>query len=245
MYLPSLTQRRTLAIDGATWEVDAEAPLGHARRAELAPPTQARFQLERDALAPTFAAALDRARALARRPATLDGVAVTLRLDRGEVWYQDDDEQDGSFAFTAAPLAPLAWQCDCTDAALVAALQAAGRALEPLAIRADAIDVTERYYVFRVWQIGCLGALVDRHDARVVVMGSGLDEALWMWGAARGLTEPGTVTIAAAHDPDAWPPLRRALGLLAEDMPPIDVAIDWRAIAPLHAAGDRVAWSLR
>lgn len=106
---------------------------------------------------------------------------------------------------------------------------------------------TDRYYLFRCWQIGCLGALVDRRDSRVVVMGSAFPEEAWLWGHEHGLTTHAVfeIVIEALRDPTAWRPLCRGLGLRIDDDLPLVVTVDWRCIDPLYTAGDAVRWSLR
>jgi len=129
------------------------------------------------------------------------------------------------------------------------------------AVVLDRIRDSERYWVFRVRQIGCLGIVVDKKSGLATALGSQWDLDTWLWGYDRGLVtakDEGVhfdLTVTKVID------YERAVALLKKlrISPPegrraalqrlprtFERAVDWRATQRLkNETGGVFEWSIR
>lgn len=129
------------------------------------------------------------------------------------------------------------------------------------AVVLDRIRDGERYWVFRVRQVGCLGIVVDKKSGVATALGSLWDLDTWLWGYDRGLV---TATVERVHfDLTVTKVIdyERAVALLKKlrISPPegrraalqrlprtFEGAVDWRATQRLkNETGGVFEWSVR
>jgi hypothetical protein len=125
----------------------------------------------------------------------------------------------------------------------------------------DVADVreTERYWVFPVHRIGCIGVVVEKSDGRATRFGSNWDLDTWIWGYDRGLVteEPVDLIITAVLDPVEAGRLLDELHIggkrreqrreVLRELPAVlPASVNWMAIGPLHRdAGRSLRWEAR
>jgi hypothetical protein len=63
----------------------------------------------------------------------------------------------------------------------------------------DRISVAEKYWVFRVRQLGCLGIVVDKKSGHATKLGATWDLETWLWGYDQGLVSDGSVDLTVTR----------------------------------------------
>jgi hypothetical protein len=206
----------------------------------------------------TNAAAIERAKALAKQPSTLGGIPLTrLALSKATFFFHQDGSDDwGELKFRGTLARPVPFPFtpgvdfpgQAGDIDFHDALQKAAAGLR-LAIRVDGIRETLRYWIFPVRQIGCIGGFVDRRNGNTEVMGSSLDEALWIWAYEHGVLRAHTIVVTKVLDAQrAYDALRTALSITPSGMKQLPLSIEREGcnvmllIQALHQAGDSIVW---
>jgi hypothetical protein len=138
------------------------------------------------------------------------------------------------------------------------------QALERARRKEVAIDVAgireaERYWVFPVHRIGCIGVVVEKADGRAARFGSSWDLETWIWGYERGLVteEPIDFVITEVLDPVGAGQLLDELRIggkrreqrreILRQLPAVlPASVNWMAICPLRRdAGRSLRWEAR
>lgn len=126
------------------------------------------------------------------------------------------------------------------------------------AIGLDSIQETATYFLFPMYQIGSVGALVEKHGGRLVRFGSAFDMDYWLWGYENGLLEKpsGDLVIFEVLDHErAIQFLQKIRHLLRDELTVEEVQGNlpfimpglavWLSIRALQEAGDSVRWEIR
>ncbi|MBA3460903.1 MAG: hypothetical protein H0T46_13120 [Deltaproteobacteria bacterium] len=249
--LVGLSYRRhhVLTVDHARWDIQAECQL----RGKAAPPTpdhRIRFTLELSSLHADWQTAIARARRL--EPALIDGIPARIELQTVELHfstYVEQTEPHGDAIFVAIVDKPAPFPRTLDDPEFVKALAQAGNLAGNLLIQADEIEVSERYWIFPIQNIGANGVIVDRSNGRAFMTAGSMARSTWIWAYEhRLLEEPsGDVVIEQISDPDrAFAALRRFARIRREDLATLPLVLhgcaSWMAAAELKEAETALRW---
>lgn len=239
-----------LAVADARWDIQAEWQL--RGKAQPEPHDQVRFGLELSSLDPDWQTAIARARRLDL--AQIDGIRARLELQRVELHFAthlDETVPHGEawFAATIDQVIPFPRNLDDTE--FVRALAQAGTAAGDLLLQADEIEVTERYWIFPIQNIGQNGVIVDRANGGAFMTSGSLDRLTWIWAHEHGLLhEPaGDIVVERIVDPDrAFAALRGFARVAHEELQALPVVLEgcatWMAARHLKDANGALTWSV-
>lgn len=242
-----------LEVGTGRWDIQAEWQL----RGNASPPSpdnRIRFSLELSSLAPVWQTAIARARAL--EPATIDGIPARLELRTVELHFAtfaDQTEPYGEAAFSAIVDQTIPFPRSLDDADFASALAQAAKMAGDLRIQADEIELTERYWIFPIQNIGANGVIVDRTNGHPFLTSGSLDRATWIWAYEhRLLDEPaGDIVVDRIADHEhAFAALRRFARIRREDLDTLPLVLEgcatWMAAAGLKEAEAESAltWSV-
>ncbi|MBK9037199.1 MAG: hypothetical protein IPL61_39140 [Myxococcales bacterium] len=248
-----LVQSRRLVVGGSAWDVECviTVRLGPATAGYPPKPiSDVQVLLETSALGPTFALALERARRLTEATST-DARSRRWSSSTPTSTTIATPGRSATGAHLRAVLpAPQPPPFDPDDHELATALRLASHRLQA-PIRIDDVTTTARYYLLPISHIGTLGGFIDRRDSSMHEAGPGLPWAQSLWGYERGLLHdpPWDLVIERVDDDRATAAVTRFADVDAgelRDLPRVlPRAATWRAIGPLHDAGDALTWAVR
>jgi hypothetical protein len=67
-------------------------------------------------------------------------------------------------------------------------------------LKEDGVLETATRWFFPVWQIGCFGVVVSKHDGSVYELGSAWSVDDWLWAYDRGLRDGSPFVVTAVRD---------------------------------------------
>lgn len=238
-----------LAVGTDRWDIQAEWQL----RGNASPPSpdnRIRFCLELSSLDSGWQSAIARARAL--EPATIDGIPSRLELRKVELHfgtYADQPEPYGEAAFSAIIDQPIPFPMSLDDTEFASAFVRAAKVAGDLRIQADEIELTERYWIFPIQNIGANGVIVERASGQPFATSGSLDQSTWIWAYEhRLLDEPaGDLIVERIVDHErAFAALRRFARVRREDLETLPLVLEgcatWLAAAGLKEAESALTW---
>lgn len=247
----SYRRQHVLAADGDQWEIQGETQL-RRKAAAAGPGTTIQFTLELSSLDPAWQAAIARARTITS--ATIDGVPAQLTLHTVELHfatYEEQTEPHGRAAFQATVDAAIPFPRNLDDVELATALARAGKLAGDLRIQADEIEMTERYWIFPIREIGASGVIVHRATGHPFLTSGSLERATWIWAYEHRLLDDPAGDLVVEYVADhgrAFDALRRFARIHREDLETLPLVIEgcatWLAAAPLLEAGSALTWNV-
>lgn len=151
-----------LAIGDRSWEIQATWRM-YGKPVAPRIDHHVHFELELAQLDADWHHAIVDARSLTS--GFLDGTPMTMQLHEVNLHfsaYEGEETHDGEAKFTGTVVEPLPFPHQLDDPAFVDALVRAADMADQLTLQGDEIVEHERYWYFRIHQIGMTGVVVDR-----------------------------------------------------------------------------------
>ena len=238
-----------LTVGGAQWDINAVWQL-RGRASPPEPDNQIRFSLELSLLDPDWRIAIARARVL--EPALIDGSPARVGLQTVELHFAtfvDQTEPYGEAGFAATLDKAIPFPRSLDDSEFVKALAEAAKVAGDLRIQVNEIDVTDRYWIFPIQNIGANCVIVDRVTGRGFTTGGFMDRSTWIWAYEHRLLDepPGDLVIEQIFDPArAFGALRRFASVRREDLESLPLVLQGcateTAAAELKEADNALTW---